>query len=51
MQPQVHVQSASEKRVIVVVTYTGYTIQLADSVLAGTSLDVSVIVEPGVPTL
>lgn len=51
MQPQVHIQSSSEKRVIVVVSYTGYTIQLADVVSAGTSLDVSVIVEPGVPTL
>jgi hypothetical protein len=51
MQPQVHIHSMSEKRIVAMVSYTGYTIQLADSMLAGTSLDVSVTVEPGVPTV
>ena len=49
MQPHVHCQATSPKPVYAVVSSNGYTLTLGDQVSASTSIDVSVIVEPGLP--
>lgn len=51
MQPQVHCQATSPKPVYAVVRSNGYTLMLGDTLNASTSIDVSVIVEPGVGTV
>ncbi len=51
LQPQVHLATESDNFAFAQVSYTGYTIRLVSPILAGTSVDYSVIVDPGVTTV